>query len=479
MSFTLVRKLVLDLPMGLPLLARSHWLKEAEPVLKPTAQLLGRHVADFAIIGGGFVGLWTALAIKAERPSARVIILEKDVCGGGASGRNGGLAMSWWPKIATLLGVAGRDEALRLASESENAIAELGRFCDENQIDAHFTQGGWLWTAATEAQRDSWLGTVEACSRLGKKPFQILDPGEVARRAGSSVHLAGVYEASNATVQPALLVRGIRRLALERGIEIYENTAVETLATGSPAVLTTREGEVGASAVIIATNAWAMAVPELARLITPVSSAIVVTEAIPERLRSIGWTGDESITDSQLMVGYYRTTRDGRIVYGKGTGAIQRDGYISKIFSQDPTAEALAESDFRRAYPALKDVKLVDSWTGPVDRTYDSLPVFGALKDADHISYGIGWSGNGVAPSFLGGKVLAALALGLKNEWASCALVNRTCRTFPPEPIRFIGGTLVRNSVLRKEQAEARGNTPRWLDVQLASLAPSGLEDKS
>lgn len=479
MAFTRVRKLVLDIPKGLPVLARSHWLKEAEPVLKPATQLVGKQAVDVAIIGGGFVGLWTALSVKAERPSARVIILEKDVCGGGASGRNGGFAMSWWPKISTLLGVAGRDEALRLASASENAIAELGRFCDQNQIDAHFTRGGWLWTATNEAQRDSWLGTVDTCLRLGKKPFQILDTGEVARRSGSPVHRAGVYEASNATVQPALLVRGIRRVALERGIEIYENTAVETLETGSPAVLTTREGEVRASAVVIATNAWSMALPELARLITPVSSAIVVTEAIPERLRSIGWTGGESITDSQLMVGYYRTTRDGRIVYGKGTGAIQRGGYISKVFSQDPTAEALAESDFRHAYPALSDVKLVDSWAGPIDRTFDSLPVFGTLKDADHISYGIGWSGNGVAPSFLGGKVLAALALGLKNEWASCALVNRVCRTFPPEPIRFIGGTLVRNAVLRKEQAEARGITPRWLDVRLTNLAPSGLEDKS
>jgi len=479
MTMATTLQLERDPARSLAQLARSHWFKDAEPGLAPGPALTNSQVVDVAIIGGGYVGLWTALAIKAERPSARVMVLERDVCGGGASGRNGGFAMSWWPKISTLMGIAGQDAALTWALASENAIAELGRFCVQHDIDAHFTQGGWLWTATTPAQQDAWRDTIAVCSRLGKKPFQPLAPHEVARRTGSAMHLGGVLEASNATVQPALLVRGMRRVALQQGIEIFENTAVESLFTGSPALLTTAQAQVLASAVVIATNAWAMAVPELARLITPVSSAIVVTEPILARLRSIGWTGGESITDSQLMVGYYRTTRDGRIAYGKGTGVIQRGGQIGSMFSQDPDAQALAAADFRRAYPALHDVRLADAWTGPIDRTYDSLPVFGTLKHADHISYGIGWSGNGVAPSYLGGKVLAALALGLNNQWSDCPLVGRTCRTFPPEPIRFFGGTLVRNAVLRKEQAEVRGQAPTWLDRKLAGLAPSGLEDKS
>lgn len=464
---------------NLPRLSRSHWMKEAEPTLLLGEPLRGLKTADVAIIGGGYVGLWTALTIKAERPNARVIVLERDVCGGGASGRNGGFAMSWWPKISTLIGIADKGEAIRLATASELAIAELGRFCQANEIDAHFVNGGWIWTATTEFQRDSWSKTINTCSQLGKSPFQTIASNDVARRTGSGVHLAGVFEQSNATVQPAMLVRGMRRIAIQRGVEIYENTAVETISTGTPAVLTTSLGEVKASAVVLATNAWAMAIPELRPLITPVSSAIVATEAIPERLRSIGWIGGESITDSQLMVGYYRTTRDGRIVYGKGTGVIQYGGIIGEVFSNDPSAQRLAESDFRRTYPALRDVKIADRWTGPIDRTYDSLPVFGTLKNADHISYGIGWSGNGVAPSYLGGKILANLALGIQNEWSGCSLVNRACQRFPPEPFRYIGGSLVRNAVLRKEQAEAKGNQPKWLDVRLASLAPSGLEDKS
>ncbi|CPK06558.1 oxidoreductase [Bordetella pertussis] len=234
-----------------------------------------------------------------------------------------------------------------------------------------------------------------------------------------------------------------------------------------------------AGTVVLANNVWAAAIPELAPLITPVNSALVVTEPIGERLQELGWRGNEAITDSQLLVGYYRKTRDGRLVFGKGSGALSSGGRIGQVFSRDPGTEALTEADFRRTYPELRDVAIAQAWAGPIDRTYDSLPVFGRLRGADHICYGIGWSGNGVAPSWVGGQILASLALGRKNEWSESALVGRECRKFPPEPIRFMGGTLVRNAVLRKERDEALGRKPAWLDTRLATLAPAGLEDKS
>ncbi|WP_338879507.1 FAD-dependent oxidoreductase [Achromobacter veterisilvae] len=474
-----IRSIQLGSAVAMPSLARSHWFNEAGLGRSPRTRLTGRQRADVAIVGGGFVGLWTALAIKEAAPAAAVAVLEQDVCGGGASGRNGGFAMSWWPKIGTLLGISDRSEALRLAVESEGAVSALGKFCAEHGIDAHFTQRGWMWTATNDAQQEAWAGTLAMCQRLGRTPFKSLTPREVAQRSGSRFHLAGVIEPSNATVQPAALVAGLRRVALSKGIQIFERSRVDSLQVGPPAVLVTAEGELSASTVVIANNAWAVAIPELARLITPVSSAIVVTEPIPDRLKQIGWTGGEAITDSQLMVGYYRTTRDGRIVYGKGTGAIEAGRRIGNTFSRDPKALELTEADFRRAYPELSNVAIADKWSGPVDRTFDSLPVFGRLKAADHICYGVGWSGNGVAPSYIGGKILSSLALGVHDEWSSCALVNRNCRTFPPDLIRFIGGNVVRNAVLRKERSEAQGVKPAWLDVRLASLAPSGLEDKS
>lgn len=452
-------------------------MREAEPALQASAPLTASQAADIVIIGGGYVGLWTALSIKELSPQSKVVVLERDVCGGGASGRNGGMAMSWWPKIASLLAFADVDDALFLARASERAIDEIAQFCGRHRIDAHFRCGGWLWTATSDAQQESWEGTLQACARVGARPFEHMLPDDVARRTGSRMHRAGVFERGNATVQPARLVRGMRRVALERGIVIHENTPVLELSHGYPAVIRSASGTILAKSVVLATNAWAAAIPEISRLIVPVNSSIVVTQAIPERLAALGWTGGEAITDSQLMVGYYRTTRDGRIAYGKGTGALSRGGVIDATFSRHEESCLMAEQDFRRAYPMLADVRVSHAWSGPIDRTYDSLPVFGTLAGTGHIHYGVGWSGNGVAPSLLGGRILASLALDRNDAWRRCALVDRKPKRFPPEPIKYFGGSLVRNAVRRKEEREARDLAPRWLDVLLAGFAPAGLED--
>ncbi len=452
-------------------------MREVEPALQASAPLTGSQAADIVIIGGGYVGLWTALSIKELSPQSKVVVLERDVCGGGASGRNGGMAMSWWPKIASLLAFADVDDALFLARASERAIDEIAQFCGRHRIDAHFRCGGWLWTATSDAQQESWEGTLQACARVGARPFEHMLPEDVARRTGSRMHRAGVFERGNATVQPARLVRGMRRVALERGIVIHENTPVLELSHGYPAVIRSASGTILAKSVVLATNAWAAAIPEISRLIVPVNSSIVVTQAIPERLAALGWTGGEAITDSQLMVGYYRTTRDGRIAYGKGTGALSRGGVIDATFSRHEESCLMAEQDFRRAYPMLADVRVSHAWSGPIDRTYDSLPVFGTLAGTGHIHYGVGWSGNGVAPSLLGGRILASLALDRNDAWRRCALVDRKPKRFPPEPIKYFGGSLVRNAVRRKEEREARDLAPRWLDVLLAGFAPAGLED--
>ncbi|WP_271410023.1 NAD(P)/FAD-dependent oxidoreductase [Pseudomonas sp. Q1-7] len=462
-----------------PPLKPSHWLEAAEPSGIYAAPLCGRQRVDVLVVGGGFVGLWTALTLKQLEPGARVMVLEQDVCGGGASGRNGGFVMSWWPKIGTLRSFCDEGQARFLGESAERAIGELGEFCAENGIDAHFQQNGWLWTATTPLHVDTWNDTLAACERLGVQPFERLSAAEVARRTGSAVHLAGVFERSNATVQPALLARGMRRVALDGGIEIYERTGVSDIQPGRPALVRTAGAEIEATQVVLATNAWAAALPELAKLIVPVNSSIVVTEAIPLRLADIGWSGGEAITDSQLMVDYYRTTRDGRIAFGKGTGAIAYGSRIGPVFSEDADSLRLTEADLRRSYPMLGDVGISHGWSGPIDRTYDSLPVFGRLAGQDNIHYGIGWSGNGVGPSRLGGRILASLALGRDDQWSRCPLVERRCRSFPPEPLRFVGGSLVRNAVIRKERAELAGAVPAALDRFLARFAPAGLEDKS
>jgi putative aminophosphonate oxidoreductase len=457
---------------------RSLWLREVLGDAPDQPPLEGTATADVAIVGGGYVGLWTAIRIKQRQPACDVVLLEQDICGGGASGRNGGMALSWWPKLASLTRLCGTEEAVALGRASEAAIDEIESFCAANGIDAHFRRGGFLWTATTRAHVGAWEPVVRLCERLGIDAFGRLEPREVAARAGSDAHLAGVLEPRAASVQPAALVRGLRRVALEHGVRIHERTPVLDFSRERPLQLRTPRGKLISDKLVLATNAWAVALPELRRSLVVVSSDIVATEPIPERLATIGWTGGESVTDSQMMVDYYRTTHDGRIAFGKGTAGVGFGGRLDHRFDRDAARARMAADDFRRYYPMLADVRLEHDWGGPIDRTPTSLPILGHLDWHEHILYGVGWSGNGVAPSVIGGKILASLALGDDDEWSASALVDRAHDRFPPEPLRFLGGKLVRRAVIHKERTEARDARPNAIAVRLARLAPAGLEDK-
>lgn len=457
---------------------RSLWLEEVRGDAPDAPPLRGAARADVTIIGGGFVGLWTALRLKERDPACDVVVLEQDICGGGASGRNGGFVLSWWPKLPSLVTLYGQDEALRLGRASEQAIDEIGALCAAHAIDAHLVRGGFLWTATTAAQLGAWESVVRLCERRGVNAFVRLEPTEVAARTGSPAHLAGVFEPKAATVQPAALVRGLRAVALARGVRIHEGSRVLHFSRRRPIAVRTPQGLLATEKLVLATNAWAAGLRELRRALVVVSSDIVATAPIPARLAQIGWTGGECIADSQMMVDYYRTTRDGRIVFGKGGWGIALGGWIGARFDRDPKRAALVRADLVRYYPMLADVAIARDWCGPIDRSATGLPLFGHLGGHKHIVYGVGWSGNGVGPSVLGGQILASLALERDDEWSRSPLVDHTFGRLPPEPLRFVGAHIVREAVLRKERAEAAGRAPSPLAVQLAKLAPAGLEDK-
>src|SRR5208282_1628177 len=185
---------------------RSLWLQEVAGDAPDAPPLRGATKANVAIIGGGYVGLWTAIRIKEQMPSCDVVVLEQDICGGGASGRNGGFVLSWMSKLSSLAKLFGIVDALRIARRSEVAIDEIGEFCAQHGIDADFRKGGWLWTATTSAQMGAWEGVVQHCEQNGVAAFERLDPKEIARRAGSDVHRGGVFVSQAAVVQPAALV---------------------------------------------------------------------------------------------------------------------------------------------------------------------------------------------------------------------------------------------------------------------------------
>ncbi|WP_218002141.1 FAD-dependent oxidoreductase [Microtetraspora malaysiensis] len=453
----------------------SFWLREslASESSQDIQQVRGDTEADVCIVGGGYTGLWTALRLMEKAPTMRIALVEADVCGAGASGRNGGLALSWWPKLETLAERVGDDEAVRLARASEEAIAEIGAFCEREGIDAHYRQSGWFWVATSPAQMNAWSSTVRACESRGVVPFVPVDREELTFRTGSPAALGGVFERSAATVQPALLVRGLRKVAIRRGVEIFERSPMIRL-DRDRGVVHCPDGSVRAPVVILATNAWLSGVPELRRAVLPLSSDVIATEPIPELADGSLWTGGECVSNSRLMVDYYRTTRDGRVVFGRGGGTLAFASRMGTAFDRNTPRQAEVQAALGRLVPFASRARVSAMWSGAVDRSTDGLPFFGTLPGRATVVYAAGFSGNGVAPSLLAGRILASMVLGSQDELSRCGLAAGVPGRFPLEPARYFGGLVVREAVRRKETREDDGLRVGLFTRRMAALAPSG-----
>jgi len=461
---------------------RPYWLAQA---LAAEAQgeappLAGDTRAQLAIVGGGFTGLWTAILAKQQRPELDVVVLEADVCGAGASGRNGGCALTWSTKFFTLQRLYGEAEALRLVRASEQAVLDIERFCQEHAIDCEWRRDGTLFTATSPAQLGASDAVMAALQARGASSWQRVPLPELQRRAGSKAPLEGWFSPLAATVQPGKLVRGLRRVALQLGVRLHEHTPMTRLDDGSPPLLRTRAGSVTAERVVIAINAWmAGTFREFERSIAIVSSDMVITEPAPAALAASGLEGGISVLDSRTFVHYYRSSADGRLMLGKGGNTFAYGGRMLPVFDRPSPYRELLVERMHAFLPGLAGTPIAASWNGASDRSVTGLPFFGRLRGRPDVFYGFGYSGNGVAPSRIGGELLASLALGLDNEWTTSPLVRGPRGRFPPEPIRFVGSLIVRNAIRRKEAAEDRRRRPLPFDIALSRFAAAaGKADK-
>lgn len=438
--------------------SRSFWLERALAGEEDQPALEGRLRCDVCVVGGGYTGLWTALRLKEKDESLEVVLLERDVCGAGASGLNSGFLLTWWCKFPSLANVVGPDEAVRLCRATELELMNIGAFCMDHEIEADYTSGQWLWTATNAAQVGAWRPTIEAIARAGGgAPFEEVSRAETAARVGSPRPLGGVYERS-ATVQPARLARGLRKVAIDRGVQIFEHSAVQRYAP----LVQTEYGEVEAETVVVATGAW---LGRNNRALTIISSDVLATERLDELPLDDGlWC-----SDSRLMVHASRQY-DGRLLFSKGGAAVAFAGRADG-FSGISSRPDVAEREFRRFYTQLSQVKVAATWGGPIDRTTSGVPFF--YRDG-RVVYGAGYSGVGLCQAALGGRILASIALRRDDEWATCGLARRPLGAFPPEPIRYLGAISVRAAVDRKERAEDGGRVSGPVTQRLASFAPPG-----
>ncbi|MDP2591737.1 FAD-dependent oxidoreductase [Vibrio splendidus] len=434
---------------------------------------------DIAIVGGGYTGLWTAILIKQQQPEKHVVVIEKGLCGSGASGANGGCMLTWSTKYPTLKKLYGKEQAKWLVKESEKVIYEIEAFCNEHKIDAHLYRSGTYYTATNEAQKGGMEPVVNELVKQGINSWKKCD-NSLADKAGSDRHIEGYYSEAAGSVQPALLARGLRRVALELGVEIHENTEMTSLDYGSPALIQTKGGSVFADKVILALNAWMLDhFKEFKRSIVVVSSDMVVTKPIPEKLKQFGPEKGAAVVDSRIFVHYYRDTQDGRLMLGKGGNKFSFANQVESMFNQTTNYLPILYQSFQKLFPKLEQSEFDYNWSGGSDRSVTGLPFFGNLKGQSNIYYGLGYSGNGVAQTRMGGKILSAMVLDIDNAWTRSGLTKGPLGHFPPEPFRWVGAMMVRDAVRRKENAEDSGNTPLWLDKQLSKLAgAAGKADK-
>lgn len=450
----------------------GHWLREAGTPA-PAPPLRGREDADVLVVGGGLSGMWTAWFVRRLDPGARVVLLEAEpFCGRGPSGRNGGFCNSMWVSAARMRARWGDAGALAVGRAAEGAVDRIGEFCRVERVDAWFRRGGFVQVSTAPAHDGAWEPALRACAALGAdEAMRPLSRAEVAERCASPAFRAGALCPGAATVQPARLALGLRGRLLAAGARVRESSPVRELRAGPGGVLArTPDGEVRAPRAVLATGAAAKG-PRgpLSDRLTVVSSHVVATEPVPDVLERIGWTGGEAIVDSRALLDYFRTTPDGRIVFGWGGGRVAFGARLRGRAELDPAVVAGAAARLRAYFPDLAGRRVVHAWGGPIDASPTHLPMIVPLA-GDRVFAAAGYTGNGVGPSNMLGRSLAALALDRRDESTALPFVDPAQPRLPPEPLQYLGGNAIRRALLAKESAELASRHPSLISRALSAI---------
>jgi glycine/D-amino acid oxidase-like deaminating enzyme len=285
--------------------------------------------------------------------------------------------------------------------------------------------------------------------------------------SGSPAAEAGVLILHAGSVQPALLVQGLRRLAVSAGVRLYEATPMAGLQRTLPAVVKTPSGSVTADKVILASGPRLGLVPELRRTIFIIPSHVVATASSPDVLDRLGWATGRPFGDGRTAVHYAQRTADDRVVFGRGGGRLGYGGRVIPAHYHDEREIEEVVADMRDLLPATRDLPVEWRWGGPLERTQHGIPWVGSLGKYGNVHYGLGYSGNGVAASNLIGRTLASLALGLEDDYARSPLVSEPPTYLPPEPFRSAGARAVRSAIERCEVMEDEGRRPDLISRSL------------
>lgn len=419
----------------------SLWHETCGDSLEPRQQLDSSTDADVAVVGAGFTGLWTAYYLKVADPTLRVVVLERDIAGFGASGRNGGWASALFPtsrdRLAAMPG-GSRDLAAAMTRAMRDGVDEIGRVAAAEGIDAHFHKGGQLVLARTPTQLMRARHEVDAARTWGDSDddLRLLTAADAAEQAAACEVLGATFTPHCARIHPGRLVRGLARAVQRRGVTIYEQTPVSAIA---PSSVTTRAGSVRADFVIRATEGYTHCLTGLRRELAPVYSLMVATQPLSAATwERVGLADRQTFSDHRHLIIYGQRTDDGRVAFG-GRGAPYHFGSsTSPGHDREPRVFEKLRETLTEMFPALAGVEFTHEWGGALGVARDWMPSVGLDRQT-----GIGWAGgyvgDGVTTTNLAGRTLADLVLGRQTEVTALPWVNRRSRRWEAEPLRWLG----------------------------------------
>ena len=454
----------------------SYWLETCGDDLTPRPALDGSATADVAILGGGYTGLWTAYYLLKANPGLRVTIVEAEICGFGASGRNGawcapGLNIT----LKRLEQLHGHAAASRQYKAVDDAIDEVGRVALAEGIDIDWRRGGELIVARGPHENPQLEASYRELERFGLADhYQLLDATELEARICVGGATGALFTPDAATIQPAKLARGLARTVERMGATIYEQTPVVDFRHGShsnrPAFLTAT-GYVSADVIVLAGEAYLSGLRQLHRSLIPVYSLIVLTEPLPEDAwAQIGWGAHELLGSPRWTVVYLSRTADGRLLFG-GRGAPYRFGSpIRDEYDRHGPTHEMLRGMAREWFPVLGDFQFTHAWGGPVGMARDWHPTI-SYDATSGVASARAYIGHGVSTANLAGRTLAELMCGQQTERTDLPLVNHHSRNWEPEPLRWLGVRFMQTSLARVDRlAEESGKPPagRSLEEWLA-----------
>jgi glycine/D-amino acid oxidase-like deaminating enzyme len=396
------------------------------------------------VVGAGLTGLWTAYYLRRADPRLRIAVLEREVAGFGASGRNGGWCSALFPTSwRRLVAASSPQEALRLHRVMQDTVREVGRVLEAEGVEAHYQRGGTVTLARTPVQLARLRAGVRTAHARGftEDDQRMLDAGEARSALAAESVLGGTYTPHCATVHPARLVRGLARVVEASGVRIFEQTPVLSI---TPGRVETAAGAVRADVVLRATEGYSPGFNGQRRTVAPVYSLMVATEPLADRTwASLGLggrpgTSRPTFTDGRHLIIYGQRTADGRLAFG-GRGAPYHFGSrVRASYDVEPRVFAALRGVLRSMLPQLGGVEFTHQWGGCLGIARDWAASVG-LDPVTGLGWAGGYVGDGVATSNLAGRTLADLVTGADSDLVGLPWVNHRSRRWEPEPLRWLG----------------------------------------